>query len=177
MRSGRRRLRGSAVRRRGAVRAASGRGAEIGFAAFAGVFLIAIAAGIISNVPGGVGVFESVFLLLFQAVPADHAARARCSPTAHLLSRSLCRGAGPARRARDLGAPGPIVRVARLGRTWLSAVTPQASALAVFGAGAVLLFSGATPGLWQSPGHAAPCRSATDARAVAPVGQRRRRRL
>src|ERR1019366_9521751 len=41
---------------------------------------------------------------------------------------------------------GPMVRFARLGRTWLSAVTPQASAVAVFGAGAVLLFSGATPG-------------------------------
>ena len=46
--------------------------AEIGFAAFAGLFLIAIAAGIISNVPGGVGVFESVLLLLFRSVPADH---------------------------------------------------------------------------------------------------------
>src|SRR5208282_1073588 len=32
-------------------------------------------------------------------------------------------------------------------RTWLIAVTPQAVAIAVFGAGAVLLFSGATPGL------------------------------
>jgi phosphatidylglycerol lysyltransferase len=42
---------------------------------------------------------------------------------------------------------GPMVRVAQLGRTWLSAVTPQASALAVFGAGAVLLFSGSTPGM------------------------------
>ena len=53
--------------------------AEIGFAAFAGVFLIAIAAGIISNVPGGVGVFESVLLLLFQAVPPISCS-ARCSP-------------------------------------------------------------------------------------------------
>ena len=35
------------------------------------MFLIAIAAGIISNVPGGVGVFESVLLLLFRSVPAD----------------------------------------------------------------------------------------------------------
>ena len=44
---------------------------DIGFAAFAALFIIAIAAGIISNVPGGVGVFESVLLLLFRAVPAD----------------------------------------------------------------------------------------------------------
>jgi phosphatidylglycerol lysyltransferase len=40
-----------------------------------------------------------------------------------------------------------MVRLARLGRTWLSAVTPQAIGIAVFGAGAVLLFSGATPAI------------------------------
>jgi len=120
--------------------------AEIGFAAFAGVFLIAIAAGIISNVPGGVGVFESVFLLLFRAVPADHL-------LGSLLAYRLIYYLVPFAAALTLlGAHeiwahrGPIVRIARLGRTWLSAVTPQASALAVFGAGAVLLFSGATRG-------------------------------
>jgi phosphatidylglycerol lysyltransferase len=42
---------------------------------------------------------------------------------------------------------GPAVRVVRLARTFLIAVTPQAIAIAVFVAGAVLLFSGATPGL------------------------------
>ncbi len=120
--------------------------AEIGFVPFAGVFLIAIAAGIISNVPGGVGVFESVFLLLFRAVPADHV-------LGSLLAYRLIYYLVPFAAALTLlGAHeiwahrGPIVRVARLGRTWLSAVTPQASALAVFGAGAVLLFSGATRG-------------------------------
>ncbi len=41
---------------------------------------------------------------------------------------------------------GPAVRLVRLGRTFLIAVTPQAIAIAVFLAGAVLLFSGATPG-------------------------------
>ena len=42
---------------------------------------------------------------------------------------------------------GPAVRLVRLLRTFLIAVTPQAIAIAVFLAGAVLLFSGATPGL------------------------------
>src|SRR5882762_11330721 len=42
---------------------------------------------------------------------------------------------------------GPMVRMGRLGRTWLSAVTPQAIGITVFGAGAVLLFSGATPAI------------------------------
>jgi phosphatidylglycerol lysyltransferase len=42
---------------------------------------------------------------------------------------------------------GPMIRLGRLARSWVSAVTPQAIGIAVFGAGAVLLFSGATPAI------------------------------
>lgn len=45
--------------------------ASIGFTAFAGLYLIAITAGVVSSVPGGVGVFESVLFLLLPAVPPD----------------------------------------------------------------------------------------------------------
>ncbi len=49
------------------------------FGAFAGVYLIAIAAGVISNVPGGIGVFEAVLLLLLpvgaEGPPAGRAGR------------------------------------------------------------------------------------------------------
>jgi phosphatidylglycerol lysyltransferase len=41
----------------------------------------------------------------------------------------------------------PVVRLGRVVRAFLTVVTPQAIAIAVFLAGAVLLFSGATPGL------------------------------
>jgi phosphatidylglycerol lysyltransferase len=121
--------------------------AMIGYFAFAGLFLIAIAAGILSNVPGGVGVFESVLLLLFRQVPPDQL-------LGSVLAYRLIYYLGPF--ALALGLLGghelwlhraPLVRMGRLARTWLGAVTPQASALAVFGAGAVLLLSGATPGL------------------------------
>ena len=121
--------------------------AAIGFGAFAGLYLIAIAAGVISNVPGGVGVFESVLLLIFRAVPPDHLLGA-------LLAYRIIYYFGPFALALALLGGhevwvhrGPMVRLGRLGRNWLSAVTPQASAIAVFGAGAVLLFSGATPGI------------------------------
>ncbi len=121
--------------------------AAIGFAPFAGLYLIAIAAGVISNVPGGVGVFESVLLLIFRAVPPDHLLGA-------LLAYRIIYYFGPFAIALALLGGheiwvhrGPMVRLGRLGRSWLSAVTPQASAIAVFGAGAVLLFSGATPGM------------------------------
>jgi phosphatidylglycerol lysyltransferase len=121
--------------------------AAIGFAEFAGLYLIAVTAGIISNVPGGVGVFESVLLLIFRSAPPDHLLGA-------LLAYRVIYYFGPFAVALALlGAHevwvhrGPMVRLGRLGRTWLSAVTPQAIGVAVFGAGAVLLFSGATPAI------------------------------
>ena len=121
--------------------------AAIGFAAFAGLYIIAITAGVISNVPGGVGVFESVLLLIFRAVPPDHLLGA-------LLAYRCIYYFGPFTVALGLLGGhevwvhrGPMVRMGRLLRSWLSAVTPQAIAIAVFGAGAVLLFSSATPGI------------------------------
>jgi uncharacterized membrane protein YbhN (UPF0104 family) len=36
-----------------------------------GVFLVAFSAGLISNAPGGLGVFEAVFLLAMPSVPKD----------------------------------------------------------------------------------------------------------
>jgi phosphatidylglycerol lysyltransferase len=121
--------------------------AAISFAAFAGIYLIAIAAGVISNVPGGIGVFETVLLLLLPSVPKDRllgalvAYRAIYYFAPFALALALL-------GAHELWAHrGPAVRLVKLGRSFLIAVTPQAIAIAVFVAGAVLLFSGATPGL------------------------------
>jgi phosphatidylglycerol lysyltransferase len=119
--------------------------AAISFGAFAGIYLIAIAAGVISNVPGGIGVFEAVLLLLLQSVPKDRLLGAL------VAYRAIYYFAPFALALVLLGAHevwvhrGPAVRLMRLGRTILIAVTPQAIAIAVFLAGAVLLFSGATP--------------------------------
>jgi phosphatidylglycerol lysyltransferase len=121
--------------------------AAISFGAFAGIYLIAIAAGVISNVPGGIGVFEAVLLVLLQSVPKGSLLGAL------LAYRAIYYFAPFAVALVLLGAHeiwahrGPAVRLARLGRAFLNAVTPQAISIAVFVAGAVLLFSGATPGL------------------------------
>jgi phosphatidylglycerol lysyltransferase len=119
--------------------------AAMGFGAFAGIYLIAIAAGVISNVPGGIGVFEAVLLVLLQSVPKGSLLGAL------VAYRAIYYFAPFAVALALLGAHelwahrGPAVRLARLGRTFLIAVTPQAISIAVFVAGAVLLFSGATP--------------------------------
>jgi phosphatidylglycerol lysyltransferase len=123
------------------------REASISFFAFAGVYLIALAAGAVSNVPGGIGVFEFVLLLLLPAVPKDRLLGAL------VAYRAIYYFAPFALALVLLGAHevwihrAPVIRTARLIRAFLIAVTPQAIAIAVFLAGAVLLFSGATPGL------------------------------
>jgi phosphatidylglycerol lysyltransferase len=123
------------------------REAAIGFFAFAGVYLLALAAGAVSNVPGGIGVFEFVLLLLMPAVPEDRLIGAL------IAYRAIYYFAPFAIALVLLGAHevwihrAPVVRLARVVRAFLTAVTPQAIAIAVFLAGAVLLFSGATPGL------------------------------
>ncbi len=123
------------------------REAAIGFFAFAGVYLIALAAGAVSNVPGGIGVFEFVLLLLMPSVPTDRLLGAL------IAYRAIYYFAPFAIALVLLGAHevwihrAPVVRLGRVVRAFLTAVTPQAIAIAVFLAGAVLLFSGATPGL------------------------------
>ena len=149
--------------------------AAIGFAAFAGLYLIAIAAGVISNVPGGVGVFESVLLLLFRTVPADHLLGA-------LLAYRIIYYFVPFGLALGLLGwheiwvhRGPMVRLGRLVRSWASAVTPQASAIAVFGAGGGVALLRRHAGHRQPHGLAAQLRPAAHPGVVASAGQCGRR--
>lgn len=41
------------------------------FFAFIGLYTLALSAGVVSNVPGGLGVFEGVMLIMFPSVPKD----------------------------------------------------------------------------------------------------------
>ena len=107
--------------------------------------MIAIAVGVISTVPGGVGVFESMMLVLLPTVARDGLLGALLAYRAiyYLLPFAIALallGSHEIWVHRDR-----LNRILGLLRTWASAVTPQAAALAVFFAGAILLFSGATP--------------------------------
>lgn len=46
-------------------------GVGVGFPVFVGIYVVAMQAGLLSNVPGGLGVFESVLLLLLPGAPTD----------------------------------------------------------------------------------------------------------
>jgi phosphatidylglycerol lysyltransferase len=121
--------------------------ADVSFIAFAGLYMVALAASLVSAVPGGIGVFESVLVLLLPAVPAPQSLGALLAyrlvyyvlPFALAL---LLLTAHETRRHRER-----LVSALNWARKQLDLVVPQAMALLVFGAGFLLLLSGATPGV------------------------------
>jgi phosphatidylglycerol lysyltransferase len=119
--------------------------ADISYLAFVGLYMVALAVSLLSLVPGGLGVFESILVLLLPGVPAPQMLGA-------LLAYRLIYYALPFGVAvLLLSAHEFRQQRARLNRarTWaqrsLDFVVPQAIALMVFGAGFLLLLSGATP--------------------------------
>jgi phosphatidylglycerol lysyltransferase len=120
-------------------------GSTGGYIAFLGIYLLAAAAGLVSSVPGGLGVFETVLLLLTPAGTADAklaavlAYRVLYYVLPFLLALALMLG-HEAWLQRTL-----LARWLAWGRAWLRVVTPHVIAAMVFAGGMVLLFSGATP--------------------------------
>ena len=117
----------------------------ISFLPFLGVFVLAQVAGLVSHVPGGVGVFETVIVLLL---------RGQAPPTAIVASLLAYRlvyyvlpfsAAVAALAAYELKVRRAVALVARVAGSWLPAMAPRALAAVTFAAGAVLVFSGALP--------------------------------
>ncbi|MBV8497413.1 MAG: lysylphosphatidylglycerol synthetase family protein, partial [Gammaproteobacteria bacterium] len=120
-------------------------GAHIGFVTFLGVYAAAVIAGIVSHVPGGVGVFEAVMLFTLPNVPADALLGSLLAYRAvyyvvPLVFGALLFGAKElaAQRAR-------LARAQELASIYIAPVIPQIAGGLTFLAGALLLFSGATP--------------------------------
>ncbi|MFO1400931.1 MAG: bifunctional lysylphosphatidylglycerol flippase/synthetase MprF [Steroidobacteraceae bacterium] len=122
-------------------------GAPIGPLAFAGVYALAMAAGIVSHVPGGLGVFESLMVLGLHGMPATQVVGA-------LLAWRVIYNLLPLAVAallfggQELRTQQPrLARIEQLAAAWLAPVVPQVTAAVVFLAGFLLLVSGATPAL------------------------------
>jgi phosphatidylglycerol lysyltransferase len=120
----------------------------IAFPAFVGVYLIAVLAGLVSHVPGGLGVFDGLVILLLrpflasaEVLPALLAYRV----VYYLIPFALATAGLIADEAHQRR-----IHLARAG-AWLGFVadrlTPGLLAALTFLAGAVLLLSGATPAL------------------------------
>ncbi|MGZ5059387.1 MAG: bifunctional lysylphosphatidylglycerol flippase/synthetase MprF [Methylobacter sp.] len=120
---------------------------DIDFGAFVVVFVVAQVVGVISQVPGGIGVFESAFLWLMSSIEASDQHLVLIG--ALLLYRAiyyflplLLAGAGlliyEVYSRRELLADNALSRT-------LSAVVPQLYSLLLLFAGGVLLVSGSIP--------------------------------
>jgi phosphatidylglycerol lysyltransferase len=119
--------------------------APVPFITFLGVYAAAVIAGIISHIPGGVGVFEAVILLTLPAVPTDALLGSLLAYRAvyylvPLVFGTLLFG------SKELAAQrGRIARAQQLASAYIAPVVPQVAGALTFLAGALLLFSGATP--------------------------------
>jgi len=125
-------------------------GAAISYPGFLCVYLLAQLAGLVSQVPGGLGVFETVIMLMLSSrLPADQIFGALLGYRAlyywlPLVSAAVLLGLQEILRKRKL--MGAFIRFFE---RWVSPIVPQVLAFAAFIGGAILLFSGATPAIEQ----------------------------
>jgi phosphatidylglycerol lysyltransferase len=122
-------------------------GVHLHFVTFLGVYAAAVIAGILSHVPGGVGVFEAVVLLTLPGIPADALLGSLLAYRAiyylvPLVFGTLLFG------SKELAAQrGKLARAHELAGLYIAPVVPQIAGALTFLAGALLLFSGSTPAL------------------------------
>jgi len=117
----------------------------LSYPGFLGVFMLAQMAGLISNVPGGVGVFESVILLFLTRVldaPQVLGVLVVFRAIYYLVPLAVAALGLALYEGRRLRAP--LARAAPVAE-WVASLVPYTMAGLVFVGGMILLFSGATP--------------------------------
>lgn len=120
--------------------------ANVNFPLVLGAFLLGQIAGLISQVPGGLGVFESCLLFLLTPripAPALFAALVAYRVVYYLIPLALASALLAVRET--LAARQPIRNVIAFLMQWFPVVMPRLLAFLTYVAGVVLLFSGATP--------------------------------
>jgi phosphatidylglycerol lysyltransferase len=118
---------------------------QIAFLPFAGIYAVAVTAGLVSQVPGGLGVFEALVVLAFPEAPTDKLVGSLLAYRAIYYLVPLV-VAAVLFLVNELRARGSVlVRAHRVTSAFIAPVVPQVVATLTFVAGTVLLFSGATP--------------------------------
>lgn len=113
-----------------------------------GIYMLAQAAGLVTNIPGGLGVFEAVVIVLLDglvppgAVLGSLVAFRATYYLVPLVTAAALFGAHEVGQRRE-----DVARVARVVGRWAPVLAPQVLALTTFVGGALLLVSGATPGV------------------------------
>lgn len=120
--------------------------AHVSYPGALAIYILAQAAGLVTNIPGGLGVFEAVVLVLLEdrappdAILGSLLAYRGIYYLLPLASASVLLALHEARQRRE-----DVRRVARVVGRWAPVVAPQLLAFTTFLAGVILLFSGATP--------------------------------
>ena len=122
-------------------------GSSVTLLAFAGAYATAMTAAVVSHVPGGIGVFESLLVLALPDVPADQLIGSLLAWRAvyyllPLLVATVLFG-GQEMRAQHT----TFARIEKLAAAYISPIVPQISGALVFVAGFSLLVTGATPSI------------------------------
>jgi phosphatidylglycerol lysyltransferase len=118
---------------------------QIGYFPFLGAYMLAMGAGVISNVPGGIGVFEAVLVAAFPGVEPGALLgtillyRLIYYVVPLLFALTLLVGYESRRQGKML------IRTTGRAAEWFSGIAPQIIGVMVFLAGVVLLVSGASP--------------------------------
>jgi len=121
--------------------------AHIGYFAFAGLYAAAVAVGLLSHVPGGLGVFEAMLLLMLPDVPTEELLGSLLAFRAVYYLAPLVVGA-LAFLVEELRAQSSrFARAQAVASAYIAPAVPQVAATLTFITGAVLLLSGATPGV------------------------------
>ncbi len=119
--------------------------ANIGLVSFLAAYAAAVIAGIVSHVPGGIGVFETVILATLPDVPREALAAALLAYRAIYYLVPLLFGA-VLFGVQELSAQWlRFARAHELAAIYIAPVVPQIAGSLTFLAGAVLLLSGTTP--------------------------------
>jgi phosphatidylglycerol lysyltransferase len=120
-------------------------GSGITLAGFLGAYSIAITAGIISHVPGGLGVFESLMVLGLPSIPTDQLVGSLLAWRAvyYLLPLLVAALLFASEELRTQASA--LARIEERAAAYIAPLVPQVTGSLVFGAGFLLLVSGATP--------------------------------
>jgi phosphatidylglycerol lysyltransferase len=119
--------------------------AHVRYVTFLGVYAAAVIAGIISHVPGGVGVFEAVILLTLPGVPTDALLGSLLAYRAVYYLVPLVFGTLLFGSKEVSAQRAHLARARELASVYIAPVVPQIAGALSFLSGALLLFSGATP--------------------------------
>jgi len=121
--------------------------AGVGAPVFVGIYAVAITAGVVSHVPGGLGVFESVMVLAMPGISADQLVGTLLAWRAVYYVLPLLVAALLFAGQEVLALRPKLSRVEQAIGVYVTPVVPQVSGALVFVAGFLLLVSGATPAI------------------------------